>query len=118
MTRPLLAFALLSVSPVPGQQPAQPASVALTNVTVVDVRTGRSRPGMTVVLAGGRIAAIGAGGAVPRGTQSIDGSGKFLIPGLWDMHVHLAFGDWFPGAREISLPLFIANGVTGVRDMG
>src|SRR5437899_256729 len=44
--------------------------------------------------------------------------GLFAIPGLWDMHVHLAFGDWFPGAKDISLPLFIANGVTGVRDMG
>jgi imidazolonepropionase-like amidohydrolase len=44
--------------------------------------------------------------------------GLFLIPGLWDMHVHVAFGDWFPKAQEISLPLFVANGITGVRDMG
>jgi Amidohydrolase family len=43
---------------------------------------------------------------------------EYLIPGLWDMHVHSAFGDWFPGGRDIILPLFIANGVTGVRDMG
>jgi imidazolonepropionase-like amidohydrolase len=42
----------------------------------------------------------------------------FVMPGLWDMHVHLVFGNWFPGGRAISLPLFIANGVTGVRDMG
>ena len=48
----------------------------------------------------------------------IDATGQFLIPGLWDMHVHSAFGDWFPGGRDIILPLFIANGVTGVRDMG
>src|SRR5262249_33267739 len=48
----------------------------------------------------------------------IDGTGQYLIPGLWDMHVHSAFGDWFPGGRDIILPLFIANGVTGVRDMG
>ncbi|MCU1303963.1 MAG: amidohydrolase [Candidatus Sulfotelmatobacter sp.] len=48
----------------------------------------------------------------------VDGSGKFLIPGLWDMHVHLVFGTWFPHSKEIALPLFIANGITGVRDMG
>jgi imidazolonepropionase-like amidohydrolase len=48
----------------------------------------------------------------------IDGTGKYLIPGLWDMHVHTFFGDWVPGGKEVTLPLFIANGVTGVRDMG
>ena len=41
-----------------------------------------------------------------------------MIPGLWDMHVHMVFGDWFPRSREVALPLFIANGITGVRDMG
>ncbi len=50
--------------------------------------------------------------------QIINGSGQFLFPGVWDMHVHMAFGDWFPGGREIILPLLVANGVTGVRDMG
>ena len=48
----------------------------------------------------------------------MNAKGGYLIPGLWDMHVHLAFGDWFPNAEQISLPLFIANGITGVRDMG
>ena len=56
------------------------------------------------------------GGNAP-GTH-VNGKGKFLIPGLWDMHVHMVFGDWFPLAREVTLPLFIANGITGVRDMG
>src|SRR5580700_4249658 len=53
-----------------------------------------------------------------RSKAHVDGTGRYLIPGLWDMHVHSAFGDWFPGGREIILPLFVANGVTGVRDMG
>jgi imidazolonepropionase-like amidohydrolase len=48
----------------------------------------------------------------------VDGTGEFLIPGLWDMHVHMVFGDWFPHGKEVTLPLFIANGITGVRDMG
>jgi hypothetical protein len=54
----------------------------------------------------------------PKNAWVIDATGQYLIPGLWDMHVHSAFGDWFPGGRDIILPLFIANGVTGVRDMG
>src|ERR1700719_3026857 len=54
----------------------------------------------------------------PKNARVIDAAGQYLIPGLWDMHVHSAFGDWFPGGRDIILPLFIANGVTGVRDMG
>ena len=48
----------------------------------------------------------------------IDGTGKYLIPGLWDMHVHTLMGDWMPGATEVTLPLFVANGVTGIRTMG
>jgi imidazolonepropionase-like amidohydrolase len=52
------------------------------------------------------------------GTRVVDGTGKFLIPGLWDMHVHTFFGTWVPGGEEVTLPLFVAFGVTGVRDMG
>jgi len=69
----------------------------------------------------GKIEAIdssgGGFGEKLSGTQ-VDGTGKFLIPGLWDMHVHMVFGDWFPHGKEITLPLFVANGITGVRDMG
>ncbi len=86
----------------------------------MDVLTGALRPDQTVVIEGNRIAFVGPrkSAKIPRGAAEIDGRGLFLIPGLWDMHVHLEFGDWFPGAKEITLPLFIANGVTGVRDMG
>jgi imidazolonepropionase-like amidohydrolase len=55
---------------------------------------------------------------LPKRARVIDATGQYLIPGLWDMHVHSAFGDWFPGGRDIILPLFVANGITGVRDMG
>ena len=117
----LLAGVMLTGARTPrAKTAAAPAGpLVVTNVTVVDVRTGQLRPAVTVAIRGGRIASITATGAGPDPAgQRIDGSGKFLIPGLWDMHVHLAFGDWFPGARDIVLPLFIANGVTGVRDMG
>jgi len=71
------------------------------------------QPDMTVVITGNRIAAIGRTGQVriPRGVQVINAAGKFLIPGLWDMHVHFT-------ESERAFPLFIANGVTGVRNMG
>jgi imidazolonepropionase-like amidohydrolase len=89
-------------------------------VNVIDVSRGTVAADSTVVLAGGRIVDVGKSAEVhiPHGAQVVDGSGKFLIPGLWDMHVHMVFGGWFPQSREITLPLFVANGVTGVRDMG
>jgi imidazolonepropionase-like amidohydrolase len=74
----------------------------------------------TVILERNRIASVGPSKSAkyPRNAPSVNGHGYFLIPGLWDMHVHLVFGDWFPGAQDITLPMLIANGVTGVRDMG
>jgi imidazolonepropionase-like amidohydrolase len=94
--------------------------IVITHVTVINPGTSSVRPDMTVVIAGDRITAVSdaAGFKAPKNVRLIDGRGQYLIPGLWDMHVHSAFGDWFPGGRDIILPLFIANGVTGVRDMG
>jgi len=84
---------------------AQP--LAIINVTVVDVAGGLPQPGMTVVIEGERIVAVGK--TIPEKARVLDATGKFLIPGLWDMHVH------WSDARY--LPLFVANGVTGVRVM-
>jgi imidazolonepropionase-like amidohydrolase len=93
--------------------PARP--LVFTHVTVVDVTGGPSKSGLTVIVAGGRIAAVGKTGKlpVPRDAQIIDATGKFLIPGLWDMHVHALHKPRF----ETFLPLLVANGVTGIRDM-
>jgi len=91
----------------------------ITNVTVVDTTGGPSRPNFSVVIDGNRITYVGKGHLhIPKHAHVIDGAGKYLIPGLWDMHIHTFFGDWVPGGKEVTLPLFIANGVTGVRDMG
>jgi len=102
------------------QKPAAADLLVLNNVTVVDVRTGALQPEQTVILERQHIFLVGAGKSAkyPRNAPSVNCRGLFLIPGLWDMHVHLVFGDWFPDAQRISLPLFVANGVTGVRDMG
>jgi imidazolonepropionase-like amidohydrolase len=105
-----LALALTCLAPAP--VPAQ--ITAFTAVTVIDPATGTSRSDQTVVVQGNRISAAGphTTTAVPAGATLVDGRGKFLIPGLWDMHVHTDA----PGGREV-LPLYVLNGVTGVRDM-
>jgi len=94
--------------------------LAIRNVTVIDATGASPAPGMTVVFREGAIADIGEASEVklPEGTAVVDGSGKFLIPGLWDMHIHLALindPDW---TRKITLPLLTANGIVGVRDTG
>ncbi len=95
--------------------PAQtPGRLAITDVAVIDVVTGTTRPNQTVLISGNRI--TGAGPAsrvrVPPGATTVNGSGKFLMPGMWDLHTHaVMYG-------RASLALFLANGVTGVRDMG
>lgn len=101
---------------------AGPSSqVAVTHVTVID-GTGRApQPDQTVVIEGKRIASVGASTAVkvPKTARTIDGSGKFLLPGFWDMHVHIAGINADPAwSKQVLLPLLLANGITGVRDMG
>jgi imidazolonepropionase-like amidohydrolase len=95
-------------------------TLVISDVNVVDVRTGEIRPDQIVILEGNRITSVGPRKSTryPRNAPSVNAKGGYLIPGLWDMHVHLKFGEWFPLAQEISLPLFVANGITGVRDMG
>ena len=83
--------------------------VAIVDVTVVDILTAALRPHQTVVVAGDRITSVGK--HAPAGARIVSGRGKFLIPGLWDMHVHL----WY---AQNQLPTFVAFGVTGVQDMG
>ena len=94
---------------------AQWAATATTNVSVVDVTSGRLLAGQTVVVTGNRITELGPAGRVkvPAPARTIDGTGKYLIPGLWDIHVHAAtpwFGNYF-------MPLLVAHGITGVREM-
>jgi Amidohydrolase family len=84
--------------------------VVFRNANLFDAETGRSRPGTTVVVVGNRIQAVGPDGgvAVPAGAQVIDAAGKALLPGLFDMHVHMGLVDG---------PLHLAAGVTSVRDL-
>lgn len=114
-------FFLLIALPLAAQNWSLRDTVVITDVNVVDVRTGEIRTDQVVVIDKNRIVAVGPRKQTryPRNAPTIlNARGSYLIPGLWDMHVHLVFGDWFPRAQEISLPLFVANGITSVRDMG
>jgi imidazolonepropionase-like amidohydrolase len=116
----LFFIACFFQKPLHAQKPSSDGPLVLNNVTVVDVRTGLLQADQTVIIEGNRIASVSPGKSTkaPRNARNVNCHGLFLIPGLWDMHVHLVFGDWFPDAKDISLALFVANGVTGVRDMG
>jgi imidazolonepropionase-like amidohydrolase len=96
-----------------------PRSVALTDVHIVDVEMGEVVPRQTVVITGNRIQSVGDVGDVPLPPEAmvIDGSGRYLIPGLWDMHTH---NFDLTGGYELEhqLALLVANGVLGVRDLG
>src|SRR5690349_2134586 len=86
--------------------------VVLTDVTVVDTRDGSRTPHQDVRLDGGRIAAIGATGAAA-GADTVDGAGRFVVPGFVDMHSHVLNSAQPDGALE----LMLAHGITGFRQM-
>jgi len=90
------------------------AGIAIEDVAVIDVQEGRVLGGMTVVIEGSRISAVEPSTQIRlgEGVERIQGRGKYLVPGFWDMHVHAVD----PFSSEM-LPLFVANGVTGIRDM-
>jgi hypothetical protein len=115
MSLRLLCLALLlPPSLAPAAAPPR-GSFAFTHVTLIAGTGAPPASDRTVAVSDGRIVSVGPSRstAVPAGATAIDGTGKFLIPGLWDMHVHLL---WDP-AIDSGFRLCIANGVTGVRDM-
>ena len=115
----MVTVCLLSARTSVAQNSPAPVSIVITHVTVINPGTSSVQANQTVVIAGDYIISVSNSTNVKiSNARLIDATGQYLIPGLWDMHVHSAFGDWFPGGRDIILPLFIANGVTGVRDMG
>jgi hypothetical protein len=111
----LILLLLLSPHLVFGQQKqsSQPKALAFTHVTVIDVAASDSmralKPDQTVVVTGDRITEAGDTVRIPQGAQVIDASGKYLIPGLWDMNVI--------GTVQV-FPFYVVNGVTGIREMG
>lgn len=117
----ILAFVLLVAcggAPAVRDSAGVPGTIALTNVTLIDGTGDAPKPGVTIVVERGRIAAIHEnGGKVPDGARVVDLGGHWVMPGLIDAHVHLATferGDLHPALLRNQL----MGGVTTVRDMG
>lgn len=89
-------------------------SLVIENVAVIDVKTGKVNRDRTVVIRGNRIILVSLKASSLTNIIAIDGKGKYLIPGLWDMHTHALTDERY----EFTFPLLIANGITGIREMG
>jgi imidazolonepropionase-like amidohydrolase len=114
------SFSILFLFDIASALVAQESVLAFRHVNVIDATGSPAQADMTVIVQGGKILQTGESDktVVPKGAKVVDGRGKYLIPGLWDMHVHEIFGAWLPENERIIPLLFVANGVTGVRDMG
>lgn len=111
----LVLFALIPILKAEARaQDQEPGTLAIHGVTVIDGTGAPARPGSTVLIRDRRIVAVGPDQEIasPPDARLVEGEGRYLIPGLWDMHTHLS------KARAPALPLMIANGVLGVRDVG
>lgn len=115
-----LAFFLLSFVYLASCAKRHSAAIAITHATIIDATGAPPQLNSTVLIESAKISAVGPDSSVriPSGAQIIDATGKFLIPGLADMHVHLTGAGEPSGSREFILPLLVANGITTVRDMG
>jgi imidazolonepropionase-like amidohydrolase len=107
-------LALLPLADPLGQKPNSEA-LFIENATIVDVAENRLIHNQSLLVKDGLIARVAPSSQFPQpeNTQKIDAHGKFLTPGLWDMHSHLAFQT----APQMNMPLYIAAGVTNIRDM-
>lgn len=115
-----LALALLSFSSSAFGGPAA-QQLAVLHVTVIDVTGHAPQADQSVLIENHRITALGPSAFVkiPKTFRIVDASGKYLVPGFWDMHVHIAGLNADPAwSKQVLLPLLLASGITGVRDMG
>ena len=108
----LLLCSLLLVPPVLSQNDSASSVFYIAHVTVIHTDTGKETRNQTVVISGDRISDVKDSTKVKpaAGAKVVDRTGKYLIPGLWDMHVHRA-------EYESTYPMYLVNGVTGVREM-
>ena len=117
---PLCLICLLSIVALPTSG-SPSANLVLTHVNIVNTATQTLLSDQTVVITSGRISSVAPSmrTSPPKDVPVIDGHGKFLMAGLWDMHVHLAGVSADPKwSKQVLLPLLLANGIIGVRDMG
>lgn len=111
----LLLFSSIALS-AQTTPPTPSGKLVIAHVTVIDVERGRALPDMAIVIDENRIEVVTSTSnvRVPANARVIDAAGKFLMPGLWDMHSHVVRTE----RVDAFLPLVVAAGVTGIRDMG
>lgn len=116
-SRRILLLLVLLGACAPSDNGSAPVAVdyAITDANVIDVERARVLSEQTILIKGNRIVAAGPADLVslPSDVPARDARGKYLIPGLWDMHAHVLFE-----GMNGYLTLLIANGVTGIREMG
>lgn len=115
----LLLSATVALFTVPAGAQSPTPSQIFRHANVIDVATGRSVADQAIVVANGSIIAVGPDRAVSRryaSASQIDARGKFAMPGLWDMHVHFGGGKELVDENKALLPVYVAYGVTTVRD--
>lgn len=113
---PLLVAVLLGACLHP--PPVGNADVIIRHINVVDVETGRTLPDQLIAIRDGKFTYVGADPGhldTVLAARYVDGSGRYAIPGLWDMHVHVC---WSDTNASLLLPALLCHGITGVRDMG
>ncbi|MEP7339768.1 MAG: amidohydrolase family protein [Acidobacteriota bacterium] len=116
----IFLFTILLVSTLAWTDQPAARPLAISHVNLIDATGKPAQADMTVVIVGDRIQAIGKTGKVkiPADAEVVDASGKFLIPGLWDSHIHLTIAAGQQVTRELFAPMLVAYGVTTVREMG
>lgn len=110
----LLTLLVIVIQCNQSEPPSNIQPIAFIHATIVDVENGNLIPDQTILIYENKIGAIGKSGSIeiPSGSKLINATGKFLIPGLWDAHVHLSY------LGACALPVLVAYGVTSVRDLG
>lgn len=116
--RTILALLCLAKTAMAADASPEPADLLIRSATIIDVRDGTLIPDRSIVIRGREIVAVGPGDLGRRysAARTVDAAGRFVIPGLWDMHVHFGGGNELVAENQALLPLYVAHGVTTVRD--
>ena len=104
----ILMLAALGLATAPARAERKPADIAITDATIVDVEHGRTIPGQMLVIRGEDIVAVGPAATVARdwrAARTISARSRYVIPGLWDMHVHFGGGPELLEENKALLPL-------------
>ena len=115
-TAAIVAMAITLVAAIPSQ--GTPVDLLITRARVIDTRTGGVSAGRAIAIRGDTVVAIvdSAQATRFRAARVVDAAGRHVIPGLWDMHMHFGGGDTLIAENRVLLPLYLAHGVTGLRD--